>query len=232
MSEQPTSVPLGPQKASAHALAVVMRDYLSYGESGMEDLKTAVNARRRKPVISAFCSELQQILTNEAPVPTQVINREFRRRAKEEAAAGEDAPDEPLAYDDQEAYEALADLWDYLGLNPDGEPEGVDTTLKSAVRQGRSQLLWVDGDPVEALKTWMSWRSLALFLGGAALCTASWAVYERIDIDFIRGLLLLLTIIGFIGASIGGGALWLRRVRYVNPDAFLPKNPEPKEERR
>ncbi len=91
-----------------------MRDYLSYGESGMEDLRAAINSRRRKPVISAFCSELQQILMNEAPVPTEVINREFRRRAKEEAAAGDGSAEEPLTYDDQEAYEALADLWDYL----------------------------------------------------------------------------------------------------------------------
>ncbi len=70
----------------------------------------------------------------------------------------------------------------------------------------------------------MSWRSLALFLGGAALSTASWALYARVDISFVRGLLLLLTIVGFVGASIGGGALWLRRVRYVNPDASCPRS--------
>ncbi|MDA5282530.1 hypothetical protein [Streptomyces sp. Isolate_45] len=207
-----------------------MRDYLTYGESGMEDLRTAVNARRRKPVISAFCNELQRILRDEAPVPTDVINREFRRRAKEEAEGGEQ--EDPLVYDDQQAYEALADLWEYLGLNADGEPEGVIGEVKSTTRNARSQLLWIDGDPVEALRTWMSWRALALFIGGAVLSTASWAGYQRIDIGFIRGLLLLLTIAGFVGASIGGGALWLRRVRYVNPDAFLPKEPKPKEERR
>lgn len=209
-----------------------MRDYLSYGESGMGDLKEAVHAVRRKPVISAFCLQLRQILAGEAPVPTDVINKEFQRRADEETALGDGTPVEPTHYDDQQAYEALADLWEYLDLTPDGEPEGAVTVAKTAARNGRSQLLWVDGDPVEALKTWMSWRSLALFGVGTVLCTVCWAAYERVDATFLRSILLLLTLAGFIMASIGGGALWLRRVRYVNPDAFLPTERKPKDERR
>ncbi|WP_264924955.1 hypothetical protein [Streptomyces sp. A012304] len=226
MTEQPPPAP------SAHALAVVMRDYLSYGESGMADLKEAVHAVRRKPVIGAFCQHLRQILAGEAPVPTDVINKEFQRRAEEETALGDGTVVEPVHYDDQQAYEALADLWEYLDLTPDGEPEGAVTAVKSAVTTRRSQLLWVDGDPVEALKTWMSWRSLALFGAGTVLCIASWAGYERVDATPLRSFLLLLTLAGFVMASIGGGALWLRRVRYVNPDAFLPSERKPKDERR
>ncbi|MGW0704891.1 hypothetical protein ACWD4G_02760 [Streptomyces sp. NPDC002643] len=226
MTEQPLPAP------SAHALAVVMRDYLSYGESGMADLKEAVHAVRRKPVISAFCQHLRRVLEGEVPVPTDVINKEFERRAKEDGPAEDGTPVEPVRYDEQQAYEALADLWEYLDLNPDGEPEGAVTEAKAAVRSGRSQILWVDGDPIQALKTWMSWRQLALFLVGVVLCTVSWAVYGRLEVAAVRGLMLLLTIVGFVMASIGGGALWLRRVRYVNPDAFLPKQPKPKEGRR
>ncbi|MFD7712213.1 hypothetical protein ACFV6E_38850 [Streptomyces sp. NPDC059785] len=226
MTEQPPPTP------SAHALAVVMRDYLSYGESGMADLKEAVHAVRRKPVINAFCRHLRQILAGEAPVPTEVINKEFQRRADEETADGDGTLAEPTRYDDQQAYEALADLWEYLDLTPEGEPEGAVTAAKSAVTSRRSQLLWVDGDPVQALRTWMSWRSLALFLAGVVVCTVGWQAYQHVDATFLRSLLLLLTLAGFVAASIGGGALWLRRVRYVNPDAFLPKEPKPEEERR
>ncbi|GGN67269.1 hypothetical protein GCM10011579_039630 [Streptomyces albiflavescens] len=226
MTEQPPPAP------SAHALAVVMRDYLSYGESGMADLKEAVHSRKRKPVLNAFCQELRKILAGETPVPVDVINKEFQRRAEEDAALGDGDGGDAVHYDDQQAYEALADLWEYLDLTPDGEPEGADTSLKAAARKGRSQLLWVDGDPVHALKTWMSWRSLALFVGGSVVCTVAWAAYRHVDVGFLRGLLLLLTIAGFATAGIGGGALWLRRVRYVNPDAFLPAEEKPKEERR
>ncbi|WP_055494480.1 hypothetical protein [Streptomyces sp. TP-A0356] len=227
MTEQP---PL--PTSSAHALAVVMRDYLSYGESGMADLKEAVHSRSRKPVIGAFCQELRQILAGEAPVPTGVINREFQRRADEDAALGEGDGGDAVHYDDQQAYEALADLWEYLDLTAEGEPHDTRAALKSAARKGRSQLLWIDGDPVHALRTWMSWRSLALFVVGVVLCTVSWAVRERIDVTFLRGLLLLLSLAGFVMAGIGGGALWLRRVRYVNPDAFLPTEDRPKDTRR
>ncbi|MFH8802168.1 hypothetical protein ACH4F6_21600 [Streptomyces sp. NPDC017936] len=226
MTEQPPPAP------PAHALAVVMRDYLSYGESGMADLKEAVHSVRQKPVIGAFCRHLRQILAGTAPVPTDVINKEFQRRADEETALGDGTPVEPVHYDDQQAYEALADLWEYLDLTPEGEPEGAVTSAKTAVRNRRSQLLWVDGDPVEALKTWMSWRSLALFGAGTVLCTGGWAAYQRIDATLLRSLLLLLTLAGFVMASVGGGALWLRRVRYVNPDAFLPSERKTKEERR
>ncbi|MCX4763819.1 hypothetical protein OG562_23190 [Streptomyces sp. NBC_01275] len=238
MTEQPPptsptpSVPAAPAAPSTHALAVVMRDYLSYGESGMADLKEAVHSVRRKPVINAFCQHLRRILEGEVPVPTEVINKEFERRAKEDGPLEDGTPAEPVHYDDQQAYEALADLWEYLDLTPEGEPEGAATAVKSAVRSGRSQLLWVDGDPLHALKTWMSWRSLALFLVGVVLCTVSWAVYERIDAAFLRSLMLLLTLAGFVMASIGGGALWLRRVRYVNPDAFLPSERKAKDGRR
>ena len=225
MTEQPPPAP------STHALAVVMRDYLSYGETGMEDLKEAVHAVRRKPVVNAFCQHLRQVLLGEAPVPTDVINKEFQRRADEEAEL-EGGTAEPVHYDDQQAYEALADLWEFLDLTPDAEPNGVATAAKSAVKQRRSQLLWVEGDPVEALKTWMSWRSLALFGAGVVLSTVSWAVYQHVSVGFLRGLLLLLALIGFLMASAGGGALWLRRVRYVNPDAFLPAERKPKDERR
>lgn len=209
-----------------------MRDYLSYGESGMEDLKEAVHAVRRKPVVDAFCQQVRQILLGAAPVPTEVINKEFQRRADEEAALEEGTPVEAVHYDDQQAYEALADLWEFLDLAPNGEPEGTVTAVKSAVNQRRSQLLWVDGDPVEALRTWMSWPSLALFGVGIALSGASWAVAQRLDGGFLHGLFLLLALIGFLMASVGGGALWLRRVRYVNPDAFLPSERKPKNERR
>lgn len=227
MTEQPP-----PATPAPHALAVVMRDYLSYGESGMADLKEAVHARGRKPVIGAFCRELHQILTGEAPVPTEVVNREFRRRAEEDAALGEAEAGDPVHYDDQQAYEALADLWEYLDLTPEGDPRTARTALKSRVEKRRSQLLWIDGDPVEALRTWMSWRSLALFGAGVVLCTASWAIREQTGVGFLRGLLLLLTLVGFVMASVGGGALWLRRVRYVDPDAFLPTGDRPGETRR
>ncbi|MFE9098009.1 hypothetical protein [Streptomyces sp. NPDC007264] len=227
MTEQPP-----PPTPSAHALAVVMRDYLSYGESGMADLKEAVHSRSRKPVIGAFCQELRQILAGEVAVPTGVINREFRRRAEEDAALGQGDGDDPMHYDDQQAYEALADLWEYLDLTPEGEPHDAHSVLKATVKKSRSQLLWIDGDPVQALRTWMSWRSLALFVAGVVVCTVSWAVRERVDVTFLRSLLLLLTIAGFAMAGIGGGALWLRRVRYVNPDAFLPTEDKPKETRR
>ncbi|MFG2330122.1 hypothetical protein ACGFMM_10895 [Streptomyces sp. NPDC048604] len=217
---------------STHALAVVMRDYLSYGESGMADLKEAVHAVRRKPVLNAFCQHVRRILEGEVPVPTDVINKEFERRAKEDGPGEDGKPQEPVHYDDQQAYEALADLWEYLDLNPDGEPEGAATELKSAMRSGRSQMLWIEGDPLQALKTWMSWRQLALFVVGTVLCTVSWAIYRNVDASVVRSITLLLTIAGFVMASIGGGALWLRRVRYVNPDAFLPKEPQPKDDRR
>ncbi|GHE07326.1 hypothetical protein [Streptomyces alanosinicus] len=226
MTEQPPPAP------STHALAVVMRDYLSYGEAGMEDLKEAVHAVRRKPVINAFCQHVRQILLGEAPVPTEVINKEFQRRADEETALGEGTPVEAVYYDDQQAYEALADLWEFLDLDPDGESAGAVASVKSAVKQRRSQLLWIEGDPVEALRAWMSWPSLALFGAGVVLSTASWTVSQHVDAGFLHGLLLLLALVGFLMAMVGGGALWLRRVRYVNPDAFLPTPRKPKDERR
>jgi hypothetical protein len=78
----------------------------------------------------------------------------------------------------------------------------------------------------------MSWRSLALCAGGVVVCTLGWAARDWTDVSFLRGLLLLLTLAGFVAAGVGGGALWLRRVRYVNPDAFLPTEERPKETRR
>ncbi|GAA4684473.1 hypothetical protein GCM10023347_44480 [Streptomyces chumphonensis] len=229
MTEQPDPAP----EPTYHALTVVLRDYLSYGESGMEDLRRDVHARVRKPVIASFCRELGRVLGGEAPVPTEAVNAEFRRRAEEHMAAGGEKVDpDALTYDDQQTYEALADLWEYLELTSDGEPDNALGHLRGSVRAGRSQVLWVPGDPVEALRTWMSWRSLALFLAGTVVCVASWAGYRHLDVAFLRPLLLLLTLAGFAGATVGGGALWLRRVRYVNPDAFLPAENQRKDSRR
>lgn len=213
-----------PEGQAFHALAVVMRDYLSYGESGMEDLKDAVQVRRPKPVVNAFCKELRHVLDGEAPVPTDVINAEFRRRAGEHASDGEE-PDDVLVYDAQQAYEALADLWEYLELDGDGEPTtGPVGALRTAARRQRSQMFWVEGDPVAALKAWMSWPSLALFVGGAVVSIVCWTFHDSVTLGFLRGLLLVLTLAGFVAAAVGGGTLWLRRVRYVNPDAFLPSD--------
>ncbi|WP_189135073.1 hypothetical protein [Wenjunlia tyrosinilytica] len=228
MSEQPAASP------AFHALAVVMRDYLSYGEDGIEDLKTQVQARRRKPVINAFCEELHRILSYEAPIPTDLINGEFVRRVEEEySAKGEDPAEvDVVQYTDQQAYEALADLWEYLELTAEGGSTSKVTALRSAVKDKRSQLLWVEGDPVQALRSWVSWRPLALCVAGVALCIGSWTAHTHVGNGTLRGLLLLLTLIGFVAASIGGGTLWLRRVRYINPDAFLPVEKEPKGNRR
>jgi hypothetical protein len=129
-------------------------------------------------------------------------------------------------------YEALADLWEFLDLTSGGAPAGRAASLRSATRDRRSQLLWVDGDPVKALRAWMSLPSLVLFLAGAVVSTASWAGYHHVSVGFLRIILQLLTIAGFAAAAVGGGTLWLRRVRYVNPDAFLPPAEKPKGTRR
>ncbi len=201
-----------------------MREYLSYGESGMEDLKEAVHERRRKPVIQAFCQELRRVLGSEAPVPTELINHEFRRRAQQDGS-------ELTQYDDQEAYEALADLWDFLEIDNEGKPLPPKGSLREAAIQRRSQMLWVEGDPLVALKTWISWPSLALFASGVVVCIGSYTAYEAVSVGFVRILLLTLAIIGFVASAVGGGTLWLRRVRYVNPHAFLPRE-KPDEGRR
>jgi hypothetical protein len=52
----------------------------------------------------------------------------------------------------------------------------------------------------------MSWRSPALCAGGVVVCTLSWAARDWNDVDFLRGLLLLLTLAGFVAAGVGGGA--------------------------
>ncbi|GHE07318.1 hypothetical protein [Streptomyces alanosinicus] len=120
----------------------------------------------------------------------------------------------------------------YLELTPAGQPEGLAARHKSALRNRCSQMFRVDGGRFQALKTWMSWHQLTLFLAETVLYAVSWAVYRHVDATLVREVMLLLTTVGFVMASIDGGALWPRRVRYVNPDGFPSRASMPEEGRR
>ncbi|OIV39150.1 hypothetical protein BIV57_02130 [Mangrovactinospora gilvigrisea] len=230
MSEQPSPEP------AFHALTVVLRDYLSYGQNGMEDLKETVHARRRPPVIEAFCNEIQQILSGQAAVPTALINQEFQRRAREEVSQdgeGSKAPDEDdvIQYTDQQAYEAIADLWEYLDLSAEGKVEHRTAAMRQAA-VAKAKTNWIEGDPVATFKSWASWKHIGLAVAGVLICMISWTIYTHIGNGFLRALLLPITIVSFCCGAYGAVMLWLSRLRYVNPQALLPRSSRPKKGRR
>jgi hypothetical protein len=210
-----------------NAFNVVLKQYLSQGEPGVAELKRDIAKARRSPVLRQFCVELHDILQEKLPVPTDEINYEFQRRAAvalDEGLLDEDAL--VVQFTDTEAYEMCADLWDRLGLEVTDDDDVVRAS--SAGRNMRSPL--VPGDPVEALQTWISLPLVIAFLGGILLCVLSYWGYKHISTGFLSSILLFLTTMGFIATTGSAGLLWLRRTRYVDPDAFLPKKKDRKKD--
>ncbi|NKS56357.1 hypothetical protein GS504_01845 [Rhodococcus hoagii] len=221
------------QSTTYPALSYVMREYLSYGEAGVEDLRNQVNRRNRSPQIEAFCVELHQILIAALPTPTEVINESMEER---ETAYNSARPvDEPAVqlprYDEQGAYEACAELWDALGLEVDaGESDIVASAAPAtAAARRRPTSIVFSADAGEALATWWSWRLFAGFSLGVVLGFGSWKVANLIPVAWLAIPFWGLAIIGIFGGMISGFALWQRRVRFANPDAYLPRDraPEP-----
>jgi hypothetical protein len=217
-----------PEQTRFHAFGVVLKQYLSNGEPGVNDLRRDIARTRRSPVLTQFCVELHEILQGKLPVPTEEINQEFQRRAAAAVELGELDEDAAVAqFSAAEAYEMCADLWDRLELEVvDADDGGPAVSSAGTNRVLRSPL--VPGDPVQALQTWMSLPMVLVFLGGTLLCILAYWAYQRASSGFVGNLLLLLTVSGFLAAAGSAALLWLRRTRYVDPDAFLPKRKDRK----
>lgn len=189
----------------------VAREYLVYGAEGIKQLREDLRSRRRPPMLDRFTVELYSVLTGDLPEPTKVVNK-----------ALSDA-DIQVSYTDSGLLQELNTLWAELDL----ETPEVEGGVGVAARR-RKQHLWVDGDPTVAMRTWISPLYLVLFICGAVVSLVSWQVASHTG-GIVRGLFWFITLVGFAAGVIGGGALYLRRARYQDPDAFLPK---PKDSRR
>jgi hypothetical protein len=214
------------EQTAFNAFNIVLKRYLANGEPGIAELKRDLASANRSPVLTRFCAELYEILQEKLPVPTDQINVEFQRRAVEAIEAGELAEDTAAAqFTDADGYEMCADLWSRLELEVVDDESGIRFQRPSN-RRLRSPL--APGDPGEAFKTWISLPLVIGFLGGLLVCVLCYWLYGLSGPGFLGTCLLLMTLAGFLTTTGSAVLLWLRRIRYVDPDAFLSK---PKERR-
>jgi len=192
----------------------VAQRYLAFGADGISRLKGELRRRQRTPLLDRFCAELYLVLSAELPPPTHEINQALA------------AADIDVSYNDTQVIAELNALWEELELEVPADAEARVRVTGA----NRKQHLWVDGDPVSALRTWVSPRYLVFFLAGTSVALGCWELTSR-TAGVLHGLMWVLTLVGFAFGAIGGGALMLRRARYQNPDAYLPE-PRKKDPRR
>lgn len=216
------------------ALVAIMRDYISYGEPGMRELKKALRLRNPPPLVTIFARDLYSIITRETPVPTKTVNTELRNRWEQsveegtvEAADPEGDTTAPAPYNNQACYEALVDLWDYLELEATSDVTGGPPEPKSRSLKG----VW-DRDPKETFKGWWHKSAGITFVGGIVITIVTYLLaYNWWQGGIIHKLMLVFCLMGAIAAGAAATFLWVRRARFINPDAFAGKEPRSRRRR-
>lgn len=200
-------------------LPFVTSTYLAFGQPGIERLSQDLRRKGHSPLLDAFTTELYEVLSGARPVPTDLINEALREAEVD------------VAYTRRGLLAELNTLWEQLDLQTvDDATADQDETDSNG---HRSTLLWVRGDPVQALRTWMSWKLLAMLALGVVMTATSWTEYHSTH-GIIKFLTAATTLIGFLVGGSAGALLMLRRNGYQNPDAenVVPTFPGPFRRRR
>ncbi len=215
------------------ALVAIMRDYISYGHPGMLDLKKALRLRNPPPLVTIFARDLYAIIMRDVPVPTATVNSELAAgweklvsEGKIEAEVdGESTASVP--YDTQGCYEALVDLWEYLQLEASTDADTGASTPRARSLKGA----W-NRNPAETFKAWWHKGAATAFIAGSLFSTATYLLaYHWWQGGLIHKFMLVFSLIGFLVGAGGATFLWLRRARWINPDAFAGKESQPRRRR-